>query len=301
MKWFKMYSEARNDAKLRTLTDSEFRAWFNLLCMAAEQKVRGCIEGRSFRIIAIEVGGDCSSLRGLLDKLVGMEMVELSGGNTDDDKCEIVFRKFSDRQNDFPSNSPEAVAKRVKRYRNKSSNVTTCNDNVTSCNDSETTSNDKKGDCNEDVTTQRREDKSREEEIREDNKQPMRVAPRRAEHLNIESPLAMEIRKVCQKKTLILADKDRTDLVKVLDALHLEGATPEQVREFGEVWPAHWKGERGEPPSIPQVLQFWGERETLAAKIKNGMVKNGKSNTGHTTATAALAARRAAEAASRDG
>ena len=43
MKWFKLHTEARNDAKLRSLSDSEHRMWFNLLCFAAEQEKRGTI------------------------------------------------------------------------------------------------------------------------------------------------------------------------------------------------------------------------------------------------------------------
>ena len=34
--WFRMYSEARVDAKLRSLSADEFRVWFNLLCLASE-------------------------------------------------------------------------------------------------------------------------------------------------------------------------------------------------------------------------------------------------------------------------
>jgi|GEM_PF-2708804 hypothetical protein len=31
MKWFKLHTEARNDAKLRSMSDSQHRVWFNLL------------------------------------------------------------------------------------------------------------------------------------------------------------------------------------------------------------------------------------------------------------------------------
>ena len=49
--WFRMYTESRNDSKLATLTDGEFRVWHKLLCYSAENEPRGVIDfgSNSFR------------------------------------------------------------------------------------------------------------------------------------------------------------------------------------------------------------------------------------------------------------
>lgn len=67
MYYLKLWHEARNDAKLRALTDRQFRVWFNLLVFASEQPIRGNIEFESDELLAVEVaGGDV----GLLDETV---------------------------------------------------------------------------------------------------------------------------------------------------------------------------------------------------------------------------------------
>jgi 5-methylcytosine-specific restriction endonuclease McrA len=50
--WFKIYTEARHNPKLNRLNGVEFRAWFELLCYAAEQDERGTVEGHNLSLLA---------------------------------------------------------------------------------------------------------------------------------------------------------------------------------------------------------------------------------------------------------
>ncbi|MEW6104770.1 MAG: DnaD domain protein [Bacillota bacterium] len=131
MQWFRMYSEARNDAKLRYLTDGEFRVWFNLLCFSNEQKERGTIPPMSDTLLAVEVaGGDVNLLADTVEKLTTLAIIEkLEDGS-------LRFVNFRKRNYDHPSDEPERVRERVARCRAKKriEQVTTCNDRVTSGN-----------------------------------------------------------------------------------------------------------------------------------------------------------------------
>jgi hypothetical protein len=112
MPWFRLFSEARTDAKLRTLADDEHRVWFALLCYAAEQSERGSIPPGDAFLLAIEVaGGDEELLGRTLTKLVRLRILtEVDGGG-------YVFSNFLKRQYDKPSDRPERVSERVKRHR----------------------------------------------------------------------------------------------------------------------------------------------------------------------------------------
>ena len=110
MKWFRVYPEARTDAKLRTLTDSEHRVWFGLLCMAAEQPQRGTIT-QPFAVLAIEVAkGSENRLTRTLDKLEALDII----ARTD---ATLTFTHFAKRQYVKPSDEPEKVAERVRKHR----------------------------------------------------------------------------------------------------------------------------------------------------------------------------------------
>jgi hypothetical protein len=151
LKWFRMYSEARNDAKLRSLSDSQFRIWFNLLCFAAEQtEERGSIIGYDEELLAVEVAnGDVELLNETLDKLERLRIIETN------ENGDITFINFSKRQYDNPSDRPEEVRKRVQKHRQAKhiTNVTTRNEDVTTCNEDVTTRNEEVTTCNEEVTT----------------------------------------------------------------------------------------------------------------------------------------------------
>lgn len=117
--WFRMYSEARNDAKLRVLADDEHRVWFNLLCLASEGEQRGTLDASSPYCLAAEVAhGDEDLLSRTLDKCVKLRIIDTIGDNS-----MAAFAHWSDRQYDKPSETPERIKERVTRHRQSSSNA----------------------------------------------------------------------------------------------------------------------------------------------------------------------------------
>lgn len=144
MPWFKIFTECRTDRKLTSLNDHEFRTWFNLLCYASEQETRGQIIYDDIFTLAIEVcSGDCDLLNTTIDKLIKLHIVTTC--NDPVTSCNelkrviLSFIHYEDRQKRtiHPSDSPEEVAKRVKKFRNNG-NVTSNSELVTNCNDPET-------------------------------------------------------------------------------------------------------------------------------------------------------------------
>ena len=94
MDWFRFYNDARSDNKLKLLTDSEFRVWVNLLCLASEQteQARGTIDGTDRFVLAAEVAhADETLLVETLAKLVKLRMIS-------DDHDVIRFAKWDKRQ-----------------------------------------------------------------------------------------------------------------------------------------------------------------------------------------------------------
>lgn len=130
--WFKLHTEARIDAKLRSLTDAQFRTWFNLLCYAADRKPRGTIPEMDTLLLALEVSGGDESL--LNETIVKLKRLKIISGDRD-----IIFIHFNERNYDSPSDMPNETRKRQKESREKrraNHNVTTCHDvsqNVTMC------------------------------------------------------------------------------------------------------------------------------------------------------------------------
>lgn len=111
MNWFRLYAEARNDAKLRSLTDAQHRVWFNLLCYASEQTERGVIAEYDAELLALEVaGGDTDLLTGTLDRLARLRIVTVAPDT-------ISFIHWLERQYDKPSDRPAAVRERVAKSR----------------------------------------------------------------------------------------------------------------------------------------------------------------------------------------
>jgi hypothetical protein len=141
MKWLKLHTEARNDAKLESLADDEFRVWFRLLCFAGDQPERGIIMGYSERLLAVEVArGNVELLRRTLQALTELNIVECIDGGAS-------FVHWDDRQYDKPSDQPGRVSDRVARYRERQRNaplpisnadVTPSNADVTRSNDIDT-------------------------------------------------------------------------------------------------------------------------------------------------------------------
>jgi hypothetical protein len=138
-----MYYEARTDRKLATLSDHEFRVWFNLLCFAAEQDERGIIPESDDYMLGIEVGAaDGPDLRLILDKLERLRIVSRAPdwdaenyGNEDEYGYQfgvVTFIHFDDRNHDKPSDHPDRVNERVKRHRqSKKEGETPSNADVT--------------------------------------------------------------------------------------------------------------------------------------------------------------------------
>lgn len=110
MEWFRLYSDVRSDNKLKTLTDSEFRVWVNLLCVASEQpdSDRGTIPADDLFVLAAEVAGTDETLLGeTLAKLIRLRIVSMDDGI-------IHFLKWDKRQ--FASDNSTI---RVQKHRAK--------------------------------------------------------------------------------------------------------------------------------------------------------------------------------------
>jgi hypothetical protein len=115
MQWLRLYSEARTDNKLRTLTDAQHRVWFNLLCYAGEQVTRGEIQERDQFMLAIECSsGDEGLLAETLGVLLRLRIIEYQEDGS------FRFSAWESRQYDKPSDRPEATAERKRRSRKKS-------------------------------------------------------------------------------------------------------------------------------------------------------------------------------------
>lgn len=114
MPWFRMYYEARTDAKLGSLSDAEFRVWFNLLCLAAEgDDERGTVDMSDPFIVAVEVaGGDEELLSRACHALSRLKVIEQRD-------VTLTFIKFADRQYNKPSDRPEQTAARKRKSRAK--------------------------------------------------------------------------------------------------------------------------------------------------------------------------------------
>ncbi len=123
MPWFRMYVDARTDAKLESLPDDQFRVWHRLLCYAAEGKggERGAIPPTKPRLLAVEVAhGDEALLTATIASLAELDIVEATedGG--------LRFMGWLERQYDHPSDLPHATRERQRRRRSR--DVTTCHD-----------------------------------------------------------------------------------------------------------------------------------------------------------------------------
>lgn len=112
MQWFRAYQEARNDAKLKSLQDDEFRVWFNLLCYAADQEEeRGAFDASDRFLIALECsGGDEELLSRAVTRLSRLRIIEDNGDV-------IRFINFERRQYDKPSDAPSQTRERKRKQR----------------------------------------------------------------------------------------------------------------------------------------------------------------------------------------
>lgn len=112
--WLHLYTEARNDRKLDTLTDAEHRVWFNLLCLAGEQEDRGTFEADDS--LSLEVArGDDALLAATIEKLTSRQLRIL----VDNEDGTFTFRRFDERNKRKPSDTPEATAERKRAQRER--------------------------------------------------------------------------------------------------------------------------------------------------------------------------------------
>lgn len=111
--WFRLYHEARIDAKLRTLPCEQFRVWFNLLCYAAENySARGTVPAMDDDLLAVEVSnGDTDLLCATVERLKKLRILEA------DEDGALLFIHFEKRQWDKPSARPERNAARQRDLR----------------------------------------------------------------------------------------------------------------------------------------------------------------------------------------
>lgn len=111
LSWLRLYTEARNDRKLATLDDAEFRVWFNLLCYAAEREPRGRVtvgNVTDVSVTSLEVSrNDPELFNRTVDKLIALAIVVVEDNL-------LTFLHFDERQN-LTSESTE----RVRRWREK--------------------------------------------------------------------------------------------------------------------------------------------------------------------------------------
>jgi hypothetical protein len=126
--WFHLYHEARTDRKLATLSDREFRLWFNLLCYAAEQDERGTIPPTDEYLLAIEIGANgVEEIDRLIGRLVALRIVSRDVTECHDDVTSdepichvgVTFTNFKDRNSISPSDLPDATRERKQRQRDR--------------------------------------------------------------------------------------------------------------------------------------------------------------------------------------
>jgi hypothetical protein len=129
MDWLRLYTEARTDKKLATLTDAQHRIWFNLLCFAADQQERGTITVDDMDLLALEcASGETEHLTIAIDRLCRLRILAVCGSTHEDEPTIITFINFKNRQYDKPSDDPSRVTERVKRHReNVKRDETPCN------------------------------------------------------------------------------------------------------------------------------------------------------------------------------
>lgn len=116
MPWFKVYTEARTDKKLSSLTLAERGVWINLLMYAAEQDEdnRGAFDASDREILAIECAeGDAKVLDRTIKKLQQSKHLiccqEHAGY--------LIFRTFAERQARKPSDEKPEQNERQRRSR----------------------------------------------------------------------------------------------------------------------------------------------------------------------------------------
>jgi len=119
MKWFRVYSEIKDDPKMLELDDHQRWLWLCLLAMASESTERGCISGWRKRGLAATLRTDEDRLTETIGLLVDLDMIEY-----DEENHIINVTNWMQRQYDKPSDTPTATRERKRQSRQCHADVT---------------------------------------------------------------------------------------------------------------------------------------------------------------------------------
>lgn len=119
MKWFRVYSEIKDDPKMLEMDDHQRWLWICLMSLANDSEQRGTI-------LNVRLRGLASSLRTTEDKLrEALELYqELDMAEYDEDARTITLLNFIKRQYDKPSDEPEQTRERQRVSRQRHAGVT---------------------------------------------------------------------------------------------------------------------------------------------------------------------------------
>ncbi|MCF8011874.1 MAG: DnaD domain protein [Clostridiales bacterium] len=122
--WFKMYSEIKNDRKMKKLNPEEKWLWVVLLCVASDSPDRGSLlvcRSLSYTAedLADEAALDISVVQEAMPKFEAMDMLHTENGTW-------VVTNFLERQYEKPSDQPQnsRARKQAQRERQKNENAT---------------------------------------------------------------------------------------------------------------------------------------------------------------------------------
>lgn len=121
--WFRLYSEIRQDRKLRRCSSDERWCWIVILCIASESPERGSLyltQGVpcDFEDISDEAALPSETVEAAIHKFSAMNMMHQEDGVW-------VVTNFLERQYDKPSDLPENTKKRKQKSRQCHADVTT--------------------------------------------------------------------------------------------------------------------------------------------------------------------------------
>jgi len=117
LRWFKMWTHARTNSKLQALDFKQHFAWFQLLCLAAEQEPRGTIT-KSHLILKVEAGFARETDEAFDEILAVLKTYMLIDfAILDDGKVTVRFPSWSKWQSEAPSSKAVPTKERVRKSR----------------------------------------------------------------------------------------------------------------------------------------------------------------------------------------
>lgn len=158
MPWFRLYTEIMDDPKLATWTGDQFRVLIYLFCLARESDEPGLV-----KMMPAQIAWRIRQPVALVEEVLELAMAGDRPIIAQEPEGYRVH-KWDDRQYDYPSDHPAAVAKRARKHRGKKkadAPITNSNNNetVTSRNESVTkplrAKNDREAEADTDTDTER--------------------------------------------------------------------------------------------------------------------------------------------------